>query len=422
MLSSRYEPLRHEKGWTTNGVGRKVSHKFGYGLLDAQAIVRHAEKWTAVPAQRICETPAHNKEREIPAKLRNQLEVSLLTNGCRGAANEIRYLEHVQAKITLKYQPRGSLKISLISPLGTITHLLFPRPRDTDEISFNAWPFLSVHFWGERPAGQWRLVVQNDGQKSAAVPGKLFSWSLIFYGTLEKPVSYLYNETLRYFPRSTSPSASSGAGAGSPGSAGSAGNNECLGKDMYRAFQSEECLKACPSRGQWANTDTATCQPCATVCDSCFGPSSDHCLSCRPGGLFYEYECLARCPDGFYADGQLKECLPCAPSCASCEGAAGRCLKCAAGLVMDNGSGRGGGGDAAAASASGRCVPKANVVVVATMGNSSAYECSEGCRECRGPRRNDCLRCVAELKLLNGNCIDDNCPDGFYLRDSTCFR
>lgn len=41
-----------------NGVGRKVSHKFGYGLLDALALVNLARKWKTVPPQHVC--------REIP--------------------------------------------------------------------------------------------------------------------------------------------------------------------------------------------------------------------------------------------------------------------------------------------------------------------------------------------------------------------
>lgn len=33
-----------------------VSHKYGYGLMDAAALVELAEKWTPVPEQRICTT------------------------------------------------------------------------------------------------------------------------------------------------------------------------------------------------------------------------------------------------------------------------------------------------------------------------------------------------------------------------------
>ena len=41
--------------WATNGVGRDVSHWFGYGLLDAAAMVDYARDWRPVPAQTRCE-------------------------------------------------------------------------------------------------------------------------------------------------------------------------------------------------------------------------------------------------------------------------------------------------------------------------------------------------------------------------------
>uniref|UniRef100_A0A8C5S6S9 Furin, paired basic amino acid cleaving enzyme n=1 Tax=Laticauda laticaudata TaxID=8630 RepID=A0A8C5S6S9_LATLA len=40
--------------WATNGVGRKVSHSYGYGLLDAGAMVALAKNWTSVGPQRKC--------------------------------------------------------------------------------------------------------------------------------------------------------------------------------------------------------------------------------------------------------------------------------------------------------------------------------------------------------------------------------
>lgn len=39
VRTSRYDPLKHESGWVSNAIGRKVSHKFGYGLMDAEAMV-----------------------------------------------------------------------------------------------------------------------------------------------------------------------------------------------------------------------------------------------------------------------------------------------------------------------------------------------------------------------------------------------
>lgn len=41
-----------------NGVGRRVSHSFGYGLMDAAAMVRLARTWKTVPEQQRCEINA----------------------------------------------------------------------------------------------------------------------------------------------------------------------------------------------------------------------------------------------------------------------------------------------------------------------------------------------------------------------------
>ena len=48
VLTSRPEPL-NQQGWETNGVGRKVSHSFGYGLMHTAALVNLARHWTTVP-------------------------------------------------------------------------------------------------------------------------------------------------------------------------------------------------------------------------------------------------------------------------------------------------------------------------------------------------------------------------------------
>ncbi|XP_036211695.1 proprotein convertase subtilisin/kexin type 6 isoform X5 [Myotis myotis] len=40
--------------WKVNGAGHKVSHLYGFGLVDAEALVLQAKKWTAVPSQHTC--------------------------------------------------------------------------------------------------------------------------------------------------------------------------------------------------------------------------------------------------------------------------------------------------------------------------------------------------------------------------------
>lgn len=63
--------------------------------------------------------------------------------------------------------------------MGTTSTLLFERPRDVVSSNFDDWPFLSVHFWGERAEGRWTLQVVNAGNRHVNQPGK-YSLSISF--------------------------------------------------------------------------------------------------------------------------------------------------------------------------------------------------------------------------------------------------
>lgn len=99
VLTSRSGPLEKEPGWILNGVKRKVSHKFGYGLMDAGAMVSLAEQWTNVPPQHICKSDEINEERPIDPTYGYTLSVYMDVTGCAGSLNEVRFLEHVQCKV-----------------------------------------------------------------------------------------------------------------------------------------------------------------------------------------------------------------------------------------------------------------------------------------------------------------------------------
>ncbi|GLH10076.1 Furin-like protease 1, isoforms 1/1-X/2 [Gryllus bimaculatus] len=165
--------------WKTNGVGRNVSHSFGYGLMDASAMVRLARVWKSVPEQHKCEVSAPHSDKLIPAK--SQVLLQLHVRECAG----INYLEHVQAKISLASSRRGDLQIHLTSPAGTRTTLLARRPHDVSRAGFQNWPFMSVHTWGEKPFGIWILEIHNEGRFLGRAT--LQEWALIFYGTAENP-------------------------------------------------------------------------------------------------------------------------------------------------------------------------------------------------------------------------------------------
>lgn len=188
VLTSRPAPLEKESGWIVNGVRRKVSHKFGYGLMDAGALVTLAEKWTTVPPQHICKSQEIVEDRQIQPAYGTALDFFMDVDACSHTLNEVQFLEHVQCKISLRFFPRGNLRILLTSPMGTTSTLLFERPRDVVSSNFDDWPFLSVHFWGEKAEGRWHLQIVNAGNRHVNQAGVLKKWQLIFYGTSVNPV------------------------------------------------------------------------------------------------------------------------------------------------------------------------------------------------------------------------------------------
>ncbi|XP_075979644.1 furin-like protease 1 isoform X1 [Anticarsia gemmatalis] len=175
VRTARPERLSIGGEWKVNGVGRNVSHSFGYGLLDAAGMVRLAKTWRTVPAQRRCELAAARPQRPVPPRSSVTLQLDVVA--CPG----VNYLEHVQARVSLSAARRGDLRIALTSPAGTKVTLLAPRPHDSSRAGFNSWPFMSVHMWGESPLGHWQLEVTNEGRYMGRAT--LQDWSLTLYGT-----------------------------------------------------------------------------------------------------------------------------------------------------------------------------------------------------------------------------------------------
>jgi len=178
--------------WDINSVGLEFSHSYGFGLMDAGAMVRLAKNWEPVPIQHICTTePGQsgvNPNSQIVIKPQTETRVSLDASNC----DRVKFLEHLHLFIDLTSgAKRGDLSVTLISPAGTTSTLLAPRPFDEFRTGFSLfrnWPMMSVHFWGEpvlnpELGGDWTMIIGNNGDK----PCVLNDWQLSFYGTAFDP-------------------------------------------------------------------------------------------------------------------------------------------------------------------------------------------------------------------------------------------
>ncbi|NXS05208.1 FURIN protein, partial [Oxylabes madagascariensis] len=254
--------------WVTNGVGRKVSHSYGYGLLDAGAMVNLAKNWTTVGPQRKCVIDILAEPRDIGKRL----EVRRKVDACLGKANYISRLEHAQARLTLSYNRRGDLAIHLVSPMGTRSTLLAARPHDFSADGFNDWAFMTTHSWDEDPSGEWVLEIENTSD--AKNYGTLTKFTLVLYGTATDSPS-LSNQLESSGCKTLTPS------------------QTCVVCEEGYYLHQKSCLKRCPPgfapgvQSMHYDLENSVepiaphlCLPCHPSCATCAGPGPNQCLTC----------------------------------------------------------------------------------------------------------------------------------------------
>ena len=80
---------------------------------------------------------------------------------------------------------RGDIRVTLVSPQGTVSELLPFRDHDfINTKGYTDWPFLSVHFWGENPVGVWELSVHYRSNVGSVVVSNI---TVEYYGTESIP-------------------------------------------------------------------------------------------------------------------------------------------------------------------------------------------------------------------------------------------
>jgi len=191
VLTSKRNSLFDSKNrfyWTMNGVGLEFNHLFGFGVLDAGAMVALATQWKTVPARFHCEAGTALGPARIP--MDKSLFLTIDTDACAGMETEVNYLEHVQAVVTLNSTRRGAVQIFLRSPMGTRSMILSERPNDDDnQDGFTKWPFMTTHTWAEYPRGKWSLELTFiDGPPQT---GYIKEWTLLLHGTKDAPYTSL---------------------------------------------------------------------------------------------------------------------------------------------------------------------------------------------------------------------------------------
>ncbi|XP_076285047.1 neuroendocrine convertase 1 isoform X2 [Lasioglossum baleicum] len=186
IWTSEYSPLRENPGWFRNSAGFWFNSRFGFGLMNAFALVAASSNWTTVPEKTICKVDVVriiDKRLAYGNSKRLRFEAG---DECRSSRNGIAFLEHAEIEVSLEYSLRGALQMQLTAPSGTTVQLLKPRKLDDSSDGFKRWKFMSVATWGEDPSGSWLLdIVDEIGPKENN--GTMGSFLLVLHGTTEIP-------------------------------------------------------------------------------------------------------------------------------------------------------------------------------------------------------------------------------------------
>ncbi|KAK3208249.1 hypothetical protein GRF29_77g94665 [Pseudopithomyces chartarum] len=173
-------PFDEPSDWTqTPGTGRTFSHQFGYGKLDAWAIVEAAKDWKLVKPQAWFWSPWMHVKKPVPQGEQGIASSFEVTEKMLKDANFER-VEHITLTMNIEHQRRGDLSVELISPDGMTSHLSTAREHDDAPYGYVDWTFMSVAHFGEKGIGKWTVIVKDT--KVNAEVGTFTDWKLRLWG------------------------------------------------------------------------------------------------------------------------------------------------------------------------------------------------------------------------------------------------
>lgn len=139
-------PFNEDEEWDTTFIGRKFSHAYGYGKLDAFAVVEKAKSVELLKPQAWFDSPWLHVDHSIPQGVEGLLSSFEVTQDLLKEANFER-VEHVTVTMNINHTHRGDLSVELRSPTNLVSHLSVTRKLDDAPEGYVDWTFMSVAHW-----------------------------------------------------------------------------------------------------------------------------------------------------------------------------------------------------------------------------------------------------------------------------------
>ena len=167
------------------------NHRYGFGVVDAQAAVTLAKNWQTLPPMLTSTVESGSLNGRVPdapltgtpSTVYHQLTLD----------TDVEFAEFVEVNVTFNHPSFRDLSIALVSPSGAVSILALPfdtsyTPDDPDDIDIyplvGSFRLGSARHLGEDPNGTWTLYVTDNFHGDEGV---LASWNLTVYGHAQPP-------------------------------------------------------------------------------------------------------------------------------------------------------------------------------------------------------------------------------------------
>ena len=161
----------NDSSWNMNRAGHDVSHKFGFGAVDAGAAVSLAHNWSSSGEESNASFGPYTPNTGIDNGPSTWTEFNL------SVPVDLR-LESIDVIVDITHGARGELDIVLQSPSG---HESWLAEEHTDNnADYSNWRFGTVQHWDESSQGEWKLKVRDA--VSGSNSGTVNSWEVILHG------------------------------------------------------------------------------------------------------------------------------------------------------------------------------------------------------------------------------------------------
>jgi len=161
----------NDSSWNMNGAGHDVSHKFGFGAVDAGAAVSLAHNWSSSGEESNASFGPYTPNTGIDNGPSTWTEFNL------SVPVDLR-LESIDVIVDITHGARGELDIVLQSPSGHESWLA--EEHNDNNADYSNWRFGTVQHWDESSQGEWKLKVRDA--VSGSNSGTVNSWEVILHG------------------------------------------------------------------------------------------------------------------------------------------------------------------------------------------------------------------------------------------------